>query len=142
MTTTMASLLLRKQNKYVFVKDPYLRNNNPREFKSMMCCLFPPKLSWLIKTQMYIQMNTEYFDWLNGITWQYYSIDGSSSHDIPSLSEYYHIVWHDVLLSLCKQTSDLSIGYDLISTCASACSWLSRRKCTCWWIIVCSNMAA
>jgi len=25
---------------------------------------------------------------------------------------------------------------------ASACDWLSRRKCTCWWIIVGSNLAA
>jgi len=23
-----------------------------------------------------------------------------------------------------------------------ACDWLFRRKCTCWWIIVCSNLAA
>jgi hypothetical protein len=44
--------------------------------------------------------------------------------------------YHDVLLSLHKQTSDLSIGYNLISTCAGSCDWLSRRKCTCWWIIV------
>jgi hypothetical protein len=48
----------------------------------------------------------------------------------------------DVLLSLCKQTNDLSIGYNLISTCTGACDWLSRRKCTYWWIVVCSNMAA
>ena len=32
--------------------------------------------------------------------------------------------------------------YNLISTCTGACDWLSRRKCTCWWIIVCSNLAA
>jgi hypothetical protein len=37
--------------------------------------------------------------------------------------------------------SDLSIGYNLISTCTGACDWLSRRKCTCWWIVVCSNLA-
>ena len=29
-----------------------------------------------------------------------------------------------LLLSLCEQTSDLSIGYNLISTCAGACDWL------------------
>ena len=33
----------------------------------------------------------------------------------------YFYFLHNVLLSLCKQTSDLSIGYNLISTCASAC---------------------
>jgi hypothetical protein len=36
---------------------------------------------------------------------------------------------------------DLSIGYHLISTCTGACDWLSRRQCTCCWIIVCSNLA-
>jgi hypothetical protein len=35
-----------------------------------------------------------------------------------------------------KRTT-LSIGYNLINTCTGACDWLSRRKCTCWWIIVC-----
>ena len=30
-----------------------------------------------------------------------------------------------------KQTSDLSIGYNLNGTCAGACDRLSRRKCTC-----------
>ena len=52
----------------------------------------------------------------------------------------YTLTW--VLLSLCKQTSDLSIGYNLISTCTGACDWLFRHKWTCWWIIVCSNLAA
>ena len=41
-----------------------------------------------------------------------------------------------------QKASDLSIGYNLISTCAGVCEWLSRRKCICWWIIVCSNLAA
>jgi len=36
--------------------------------------------------------------------------------------------------------SELSIGYNLMSTCAGACDWLFHRKCTCWWIIVCSNL--
>ena len=53
-----------------------------------------------------------------------------------------HEYYHDALLLFCIQTSDLSIGYNLISIYAGACDWLSRRKCTCWWIIVCSNLAA
>ena len=32
--------------------------------------------------------------------------------------------------------------YNLIRKCAGECDWLFRRKCTCWWIIVCSNLAA
>ena len=32
--------------------------------------------------------------------------------------------------------------YNLIRTCAGECDWLFRRKCICWWIIVCSNLAA
>ena len=32
--------------------------------------------------------------------------------------------------------------YNLIRTCAGECDWLFRRKCTCWWIIVCSNLTA
>jgi hypothetical protein len=39
------------------------------------------------------------------------------------------------------QTSDLSIGHNLISTCACAYDWLPRGKCICWWIIFCSNLA-
>jgi hypothetical protein len=40
-------------------------------------------------------------------------------------------------------TKDLSCRViPLFSTCAGACDWLSHRKCTCWWIIVCSNLAA
>ena len=62
-------LLSRKQNTHVLVKDPYLRNNNPHKFKSVICCLFPHKLPWLIKSY-HIQMNIDYFDWSNGITWQ------------------------------------------------------------------------
>jgi len=31
--------------------------------------------------------------------------------------------------------------YRFISACASLCDRLSRRKCTCWWIIICSNLA-
>jgi hypothetical protein len=76
--------------------------------------------------------------------------EGSSQHHILPIAEIlltrdYHMIkqlfWHDVLLSLCKQASNLSIGYNLISTCTGACDWLSRRKCTCWWIIVYSNLA-
>ena len=55
---------------------------------------------------------------------------------------YLFLILHDVLLfSLCKLTSELSIGHNLISTCASAYDWLSCRKCTCWRIIVCSNLS-
>ena len=32
--------------------------------------------------------------------------------------------WHYHLLSLCSQTSELSIRYDLISTCPGKCDWL------------------
>ena len=32
-----------------------------------------------------------------------------------------YLIYHDVLLSLYKQTSDLSIGYILINTSADAC---------------------
>ena len=32
--------------------------------------------------------------------------------------------------------------YNLIRTCAGECDWLFSRKCTSWWIIVCSNLAA
>jgi hypothetical protein len=32
--------------------------------------------------------------------------------------------------------------YNLIRKCAGECDWLFRRECTCWWIIVCSNLAA
>jgi len=35
-------------------------------------------------------------------------------------------------LSLCEQTTDLSIRYHFIGTCASGCDWLFRCKCTCW----------
>jgi hypothetical protein len=34
------------------------------------------------------------------------------------------IFYHDLLLSLCEQTSELSIRYNLISTCAGECDWL------------------
>ena len=41
--------------------------------------------------------------------------------DNVSITEDYYLFWDDVLLSLCDQTSNLSIGYHLISTCAGAC---------------------
>jgi len=34
------------------------------------------------------------------------------------------------------------LGIISFAQCSGTCDWHSRRKCTCWWIIVCSNLAA
>ena len=60
------------------------------------------------------------------------TIGGAEEQNINVTSLFLQHIWPINLVLTWRHSFALSIGYNLISTCAGWCDRLSRRKCTCW----------